>query len=256
MRTMTIRVTKWVGPMAILSGLTFTSLGCDRRNQQAERERAAEAQREDLRENSEEARKDVAGAAANLREAKQEATEEIHEAKQAAAEEIQEAQQKARENINEAKQDIHETTAEARKEVAGDLKKVSNLVAEACSGIAIEKQLQCPFDKKFVESVRNVDDGVAVRFSPAAGAPDMVERRVNCYKARVTDKSATGQPMKREPALAKADVGNGNCLLDMANVDVDIERKEDRVVDVEITTKDDGMVTELRRRAQKLAAMR
>lgn len=280
------------GQAALVTSLSAFGVGCQKNQANEQREEIREQvkeQRDEARERAEEARKDMPSAAEELAEARQKAAENIGEAQGKANEKINDARQAANEKMNEARQAAGEKLGEAREEAAeakqaagekvrdardslgnkirdehedvvDETRQVDALVAKACSGMTADQQVQCPIDKKHITAVRNVDDGVALRMAPTAGAPDILERQVSCYQARALRKTAENQPAavadgKRAKGVATTLAKNA-CLLDMAGVKVDVEHKDDRAVDLELTAKDDTMVNELRRRAQQLTAQR
>lgn len=205
------------------------------------------------------------------RELAAEQAEERQELTQEQIDEQRRAQQRAAEQLRGETEDLREE----RQDVAQEAREVSTLLASACQGVAEANFDKCPIDARNVTSVRDIDDGVEIQMSAIAGSERELQRHVSCYEARhelraagVSVPMASGTIAGTTPGTTQPQVPQQQqqqpgqqaqgqqqpmaCMLDFANIDVDVDDGDNGRIEVEITSDDENRVNELRARAHQL----
>ena len=184
--------------------LTIASLGCMR--DEADVQQEQERERRELAQDQARERQVLANEqSAELGNAREEAREDLGDRAEQARDE--------RQDSNEANRDLAAT------------------IALACTGVANPDS--CPIDDAVLRSVADGERGVRVTLGDEAGTREQVQRRIDCYRARVSLRGAPATP----------------CFVDLADENVTVEANEvnGRVV-VSLDSTDGTLITRLRER--------
>jgi hypothetical protein len=210
------RMKRVLVPVLLVSALA----GCNR-------ERADEVQRDQAQERADLAREQEQ----DRRELAQRQADEMNRARERAAGDLADETQRAQEERGEAMEQTQRLNA---------------TIAQACTGIDPMRQDTCPVAAGSVDSVREVDNGIALRLDPSVGDRDAFQRRLDCYKAREAARGLQQPAAPSRPAAAHA------CLIDFPSSNVDVRESNGRI-EVQISTEQRDQLDRLRSEARALA---
>jgi hypothetical protein len=204
------------------------------------------------------------------------AQNQMEERQELATEQSEETADERQDQLDELPSQTDETM-DAQSESAAEYQRLSTLASQACSGVAMDEQETCPIGAASVDTMRNVEDGIAIVMKRELGTADQVESRLNCYRARIALRSAqapsgstttwgtqqglgagqmNGQNNPNQAgqvptAQNTPATGEAGCLVDYPDVEIDVNETRGRVA-IELTANEDGQVTLLRSRAREL----
>ena len=194
------------------------------------------------------------------------AQDQMEDCQELAGEQSEETAEERQEQMDELPSQTDQVMA-AQAEAAAEYQRLNTAASQACSGVAMDEQETCPIAATTVDTMRNVEDGIAIVVKRELGTIDQVESRLNCYRARVALRSAqvnqeglgagqmNGQNAQQAGQVPTAQntpaTGEVGCLIDYPDVEIDVNETRGRVA-IELTADEDGQVTLLRSRAREL----
>lgn len=197
------------------------------------------------------------------------AQEQMEERQDLASGQSEETADERQDQLEALPSQTDETMA-TQSEAAAEYQRLNTLASQACSGVAMDEQETCPIATTTIDTMRNVEDGIAIVMKREIGTVDQVEGRLNCYRARAALRSAqasnahqglgagqmNGQNAQQQAghvptAQNTPAAGEFGCLVDYPDVEIDVNETRGRVA-IELTANEDGQVTLLRSRAREL----
>jgi hypothetical protein len=176
-------------------------------------------------------------------ELSREQAQERQELQREQAEERAAAAEAARRNLAEQAEDVQEERAD----VAADARRLEESVALACQGTPAAVADTCPIERRHLASTSDRDDGVDLHLARTAGSEADFEHRIDCYRARASLRAATA------PANAPARPAADACILDLADVNVNVTQQDGHVV-IGLTSSVRARVEELKAQGRRLTA--
>lgn len=155
------------------------------------------------------------------------------------------AAEAARRQLAEQAEDVREERADLTEEA----RRLQESVALACQGTPANIADTCPVDRRALASTSDREDGIDLHLAREAGTQADMQRRIDCYRARVSLRNATA------PAAAQGTptTAQNACIFDLEDVNVNVTQQDDHVV-VGLTSSVRARIQELKAQARRLTA--